>query len=389
MSSGAAASAMAVLGSIRTTARPRSRASSPIAGATAMPSSASSSRMPAARLQLAPPWEGGQALKPGDDPWQTIAPSAIPFGADWPTPRAMTLADIERVREAFVAAARRAVRIGFDAIELHMAHGYLLHSFVSPISNKRTDDYGGADAARMRFPLEVAQAVREVMPKGMPLGARMTGSDWVEGGLTPDDAVDFAKALKAVGPRLSSASPRAASRAETRPTMVANMNVQFAEKVKRGGRHRHPRRRADRHAQAGRSDRGRGQGRHGGAGARLSRRSALGLARGAMRSAPMSRARSNTSAPRPRCGRGPPSGIDRSVPSAVSQRASLRNCETFAVCPLSGPPIKSLGDPARSPPCFRAVRTGRLTTTRSRHRTRFAARWRAERGAGPCCASTS
>jgi 2,4-dienoyl-CoA reductase-like NADH-dependent reductase (Old Yellow Enzyme family) len=177
------------------------------------------------------PWEGSQPLKPGSDAWQTIAPSAIPFGADWPAPLAMTLDDIERVRDAFVASAKRAVRVGFDAIELHAAHGYLLHSFVSPVSNKRTDDYGGADAARMRFPLEVAAAVRAVMPKGMPLGARISGSDWVEGGLTPDHAAAFAQALKQVGVNYVCVSSGGIT-AETRPTMVAGMNVTFAEKVK-------------------------------------------------------------------------------------------------------------------------------------------------------------
>jgi 2,4-dienoyl-CoA reductase-like NADH-dependent reductase (Old Yellow Enzyme family) len=178
-----------------------------------------------------PPWEGAQALGPGADPWQPIAPSAIPFGADWPVPLEMTAADIEKMREAFVTAAKRAVRIGFDAIELHAAHGYLLHSFVSPISNKRTDGYGGSLAARMRLPLEIARAVRAVMPEGMPLGARMTGSDWVEGGLTPDDAVAFAKALKAAGLDYVCISSGGIT-ADTRPTAVANRNVQFAEKVK-------------------------------------------------------------------------------------------------------------------------------------------------------------
>ena len=135
------------------------------------------------KASSARPWEGGHALKPGEDPWETIAPSAIPFGANWHVPREMTQADFERVRDAFVAAARRSVRAGFDTIELHVAHGYLLHSFVSPISNKRSDGYGGSLAARMRFPLEVAQATRAVVPKGTPLGARITGSDWVDGGL--------------------------------------------------------------------------------------------------------------------------------------------------------------------------------------------------------------
>jgi 2,4-dienoyl-CoA reductase-like NADH-dependent reductase (Old Yellow Enzyme family) len=145
------------------------------------------------------PWEGGQGLKRDDDPWETIAPSAIAFGNAWSAPRAMTRDDMERVRDAFVAAAKRALRLGFDSIELHMAHGYLLHSFMSPISNHRTDEYGGSAAARLHFPLEVARAVRAVMPRSLPLGARITGSDWTEGGLTPDDAVALAKALKEAG----------------------------------------------------------------------------------------------------------------------------------------------------------------------------------------------
>src|SRR5262249_4332836 len=124
------------------------------------------------------PWEGGQALPAGEDPWETVAPSALPFGPDWHTPRAMTADDMARVRQAFASAAQRAMRIGFDAVELHMAHGYLIHSFMSPLSNTRNDEYGGPREARMRFPLDVARAVREVVPRGVALGARITGSDW-------------------------------------------------------------------------------------------------------------------------------------------------------------------------------------------------------------------
>jgi NADPH2 dehydrogenase len=145
------------------------------------------------------PWEGGGALKGGEDPWQTIAASALPFGEGWHTPREATEADLDRVRDAFVNSARRAVRIGFDAIELHMAHGYLAHGFMSPLSNKRTDQYGGSFENRLRYPLSIAKAVRAAVPKEVPLGARITGSDWREGGLTPDDAVNIAKALKAEG----------------------------------------------------------------------------------------------------------------------------------------------------------------------------------------------
>src|SRR3569832_1660844 len=146
------------------------------------------------------PWHGGAALKAGDeDPWPTVAASAIPFGDNWQTPREATEADLNRIRDAFVNSAKRALRIGFDSIELHMAHGYLLHGFMSPLSNKRTDQYGGSFENRMRFPLSVARAVRAAVPKDMPLGARVTGSDWREGGLTGDDAVNVAKALKAEG----------------------------------------------------------------------------------------------------------------------------------------------------------------------------------------------
>ena len=178
------------------------------------------------------PWEGGGALTPDQDPWPTIAPSALPFGAGWHVPRAMVAEDFARVRTAFVEAAKRAVRIGFDAIELHYAHGYLAHSFLSPISNTRTDEYGGSLAARMRCPREIAQAVRAVVPKNIPLGARITGSDWNEGGLTPDDAVAFSKALKDDGLDfidVSSGGITATTRNPTEPCY----NAPIATRIKR------------------------------------------------------------------------------------------------------------------------------------------------------------
>jgi 2,4-dienoyl-CoA reductase-like NADH-dependent reductase (Old Yellow Enzyme family) len=142
------------------------------------------------------PWEGAKALQPGQDPWPTFGPSALPWGEGWHVPREATEADLERVRETFVSSAKRALRIGFDEIELHMAHGYLMHSFMSPLSNKRTDQYGGSFENRMRFPLSVARAVRAVVPKTVPLGARISAVDWREGGLDADEAVAIAKALK-------------------------------------------------------------------------------------------------------------------------------------------------------------------------------------------------
>src|SRR5215468_4426875 len=178
------------------------------------------------------PWEGGGPLKPEADPWPTIAASSIPFGEGWHTPREVTEADMERVRAAFVSSAQRALRIGFDEIELHMAHGYLAHGFMSPLSNKRTDQYGGSFENRMRFPLSISRAVRAVVPKTIPLGARITGSDWREGGLTPDDAVAIARALKDEGLDficISSGGVAADIRNPTEP----GYNVPIAARVKK------------------------------------------------------------------------------------------------------------------------------------------------------------
>jgi NADPH2 dehydrogenase len=178
------------------------------------------------------PWEGGQPLAAAEDAWEAIAPSAVPFGAGWPVPRAMTEDDMARLCDAFVAAVRRAVRVGFDAIELHAAHGYLLHSFVSPLSNRRNDGYGGPLENRMRFPLEVARAVRAAVPNSMPVGARITGSDWHEDGLTPDDAVTFARQLKEVGFDYVCVSSGGIT-AETRNPATPGYNVPLAETVRR------------------------------------------------------------------------------------------------------------------------------------------------------------
>jgi NADPH2 dehydrogenase len=178
------------------------------------------------------PWEGAKALPVGEDPWPTIGPSALPFGAGWHTPSAMTEDDMAHVRNSFAQSARRAVRIGFDLIELHLAHGYLLHSFVSPLSNKRNDQWGGSLEGRMRFPVEVARAVRDVVPSGIPLGARITGTDWLEGGLTGDDAVALTKALKSAGLDFVDVSSGNIT-PDSRPPSEPSYNVPIAGQVRR------------------------------------------------------------------------------------------------------------------------------------------------------------
>ncbi|UCH47008.1 MAG: NADH:flavin oxidoreductase/NADH oxidase [Betaproteobacteria bacterium] len=145
------------------------------------------------------PSEGGKPLGPDEDPWSTLGPSALPFAPSWPAPRAMSADDLSNVKRQFVDAAMRATRIGFDVVELHAGHGYLLHEFVSPIANQREDDYGGSLKNRMRYPLEVFEAVRDVLPGTMACGARITGSDWIDGGITADDMVVFASELKSRG----------------------------------------------------------------------------------------------------------------------------------------------------------------------------------------------
>ena len=145
------------------------------------------------------PWEGGGPLPVGEGAWPTCGPSALAFADGWHVPSAMQAADLERVLAAHVSTARRAVALGFDLVEVHAAHGYLLHQFLSPLSNRREDDYGGSPEARMRYPLEVIAAVRDALPNGFPLGVRITGTDWIEGGLTPEDAVAFALRLRKLG----------------------------------------------------------------------------------------------------------------------------------------------------------------------------------------------
>ncbi len=177
------------------------------------------------------PFQGGKPLPRGEDPWPTVAPSAVPFADGWHVPEALDAKGLERIVNAFRQAAERAVRLGFDAIELHGAHGYLLHEFLSPVSNKRNDAYGGSAENRMRLPLEVMQAVRAAVPRTIAVGARITGSDWVDGALTVDDAVAFAKALKGVGADYVCVSS-GGNVATAKIPLAPGYQVPFAAKVK-------------------------------------------------------------------------------------------------------------------------------------------------------------
>jgi 2,4-dienoyl-CoA reductase-like NADH-dependent reductase (Old Yellow Enzyme family) len=146
------------------------------------------------------PWEGGAQIAPGQPGgWKTVAPSAVPFVDEQDAPRALSLDDMARIREDFAEAARRSVRLGLEGVEVHSAHGYLLHQFLSPLSNHRTDAYGGSLENRMRFPLEVFDAVRAALPAEVPVWVRVSATDWVEGGWTLDETLTYAKALKARG----------------------------------------------------------------------------------------------------------------------------------------------------------------------------------------------
>ncbi len=151
------------------------------------------------KASSAEPWHGGMLLGRDRGGWQPVAPSALPQLEGEAPPEALDEAGLARIRTAFVAATRRAARLGFDALELHGAHGYLLHEFLSPISNRRDDRYGGTLERRMRFPLEVFEAVRDAWPADKPLGIRLSATDWIEGGWDIRDSVVFVRELKRRG----------------------------------------------------------------------------------------------------------------------------------------------------------------------------------------------
>jgi NADPH2 dehydrogenase len=145
------------------------------------------------------PWDGGQQIPLAQGGWETEGPSALPHKEGEAPPHAFDAAGLARVREAFVASTKRAMRLGIDAIELHSAHGYLLHQFLSPVSNKRTDAYGGSLQNRMRYPLEVFDAIRAAVPAEKPVGVKISATDWVDGGFDLSQAIEFARELKTRG----------------------------------------------------------------------------------------------------------------------------------------------------------------------------------------------
>ena len=178
------------------------------------------------------PWEGGHLLTAAEGGWQPVAPSPVPHAANEPPPAALDAGGLAHVREAFARGARRAARAGIDALELHMAHGYLLHEFLSPIANHRTDGYGGDFRSRMRFPLEVFDAVRAVWPEARPLGVRLSCTDWVEGGFDVAQAIEFTRALEARGCDWIDASSGGVSPAQKIP-LEPGYQVKFAREIRR------------------------------------------------------------------------------------------------------------------------------------------------------------
>ena len=177
------------------------------------------------------PWQGHKPIY--DDPrgWIPLAPSAIPYADGYPPPTAMSAADIDKVVEDFAAAARRAHQAGFDVLECHMAHGYLLHSFLSPIANQRTDAYGGDLANRARLPLRVATAVREVWPDSLPLFVRISSTDWVDGGWDLAQSIQLAKWMKEIGVDLIDCSSGAINAASGVPA-APGFHVPFATAIR-------------------------------------------------------------------------------------------------------------------------------------------------------------
>ncbi len=178
------------------------------------------------------PWKGGGPLRPEEDAWPTVAPSPIPFAPGWQVPEALDENGIQHLVSAWANAAERAVRAGFDFIEIHGAHGYLLHEFLSPLSNQRTDHWGGSLENRMRFILAVTKAVRAVVPASVMVGVRLSATDWTEGGFTIDEAVEVARALKDTGAAYICASSGGGVH-DAKVPATPGYQVPFAERIRK------------------------------------------------------------------------------------------------------------------------------------------------------------
>ena len=179
------------------------------------------------------PWEGRNMSDPIEaGGWTTKAPSALSMGPGYQIPESMTIAETAMLKAAFMESTRRADRLGFDLIELHGAHGYLLHQFLSPLSNKRSDQYGGSLTNRMRLPLEIFMSVRSVWPTAKPLGIRISAIDWVDGGVTIEDSMTFVKELKKLGCDFVDVSTGGIDPSARIP-LGPGYQVPFAEQIKR------------------------------------------------------------------------------------------------------------------------------------------------------------
>src|SRR6266581_4773131 len=183
------------------------------------------------KASTAAPWDARKSLRPEEGGWQPVAPSAIPTGDGELVSRALTRSEIKALVAKFADSTRRADRIGFDAIELHSAHGYLMHEFLSPLSNRRDDEYGGSPANRMRFPLEVFAAVRAAWPESKPLGVRISCSDWIEGGWDLEQSVVFALELKGLGCDWIDCSSGGLMKNQAIP-VAPGYQVPFAERIR-------------------------------------------------------------------------------------------------------------------------------------------------------------
>jgi len=178
-----------------------------------------------------PPWSDHPMASKEEGGWECVAPSPISFGGKYPVPRELTKNEIEELVRSFASAAKRAVAAGFDLVEIHAAHGYLIHQFLSPISNQRNDEYGGSFENRTRFILDIARAVRNAIPESMPLFTRISASDWLEGGWTIDDSVQLSKLLKVAGVDLIDVSSGGTSSGAPVP-VGPGYQVPFATKIK-------------------------------------------------------------------------------------------------------------------------------------------------------------